>query len=589
MALEQEGDCHIVEGYVVDHSLLLKSRSVGYLSEIGAGEAAFSTTATTATTRPPKISVTLSEYLSAASPNPDPSCDFGWFTPTASASSLAPAAGDALDGGYFAAPSPSSHHPSSFLFTSASIESSTKTLAISPESDAFGSGGGVDESLQCSCTTVQAQAQAGAANNSSGGGGPRQVSFRGNGMISQEPPSSAVPKDQHQRQRGAAPGSTAAAGYAIGSTADDGRRGNSVSEGSMGVRLLPVAHSRSTTAHLNSWHTLYPHVSDTRKLASVLSGGCTLHLRRTSFPISTRHFPEKPLTPRARTLGSGRNSSANSSSSNSSNSSSSSSSNSHRDGTGLKGSNGPPLLQRGSAAGAATSQQQQQQQQDGGRDDSSEARSGGGGGGPKKRQQQQSCSWAITEIRVVQPPVGAPFAQYLVVVCMGREKLVAGWRRASDFEQLARTARRAWMSKVRVCFRSIEYVDSVLEVGVRSNRTCVHREPLAQEAPTWSVFLFLGRQIRPSVTLVAREKAVLGCALLLRPERPSFVIPVSGLGSDRGAKEERHQNHEQSRERTEEERRRYSNDVLMPTRTVYPPERRCVRCLLLFSSACLKL
>ncbi|CAM9540659.1 unnamed protein product [Scytosiphon promiscuus] len=468
MALDQEGDCHIVEGYVVDHSLLLKSRSVGYLSEMGAGEEAATATTTATARRPPKISVTLSEYLSAASPNPDPSCDFGWFTPTASASSLAPAAGECQEA-YFGAPSPSSH-PTSFLFPSASIESAARTaVSMSPDSVVFGNGGGGgDSSLQCSCRAASAAtaAASGAAareNNSGYSRGSRQVSFQQDG--SQEPPpSSIVRKDRHSRPT---PAGSSSGGYAAAAgTADDGTGGGGGGEGSMGVRLLPVAHSRSTTAHLNSWHTLYPHVSDRRRLASVLLGRCTLHLRRMSFPISTRHFPEKPPTPRTRSLGGGRNASASScsnSSNSSSNSSSSSNSNGKGEGTGLKVSNGPPLA-RGSATGATTSQQQQQQQQrrdGGGRDDPSAGRTGGGeagggGGGPRKRQQQQSCSWAITELRVVQPPVGAPFAQYLVVVCMGREKLVAGWRRASDFDKLARAARRAWMSKACIAWEALE-------------------------------------------------------------------------------------------------------------------------------------
>ncbi|CAM9519453.1 unnamed protein product, partial [Hapterophycus canaliculatus] len=443
MALEREGECHIVEGYVVEHSLLLKSRSVGYLSEMGAADEA--TTTTTATRRPPKISVTLSEYLSAASPNPDPSCDFGWFTPTASASSLAPAAGDCQEG-FFAAPSPSSHHPTSFLFPSTSAESAANTVSMSPEPIVLGNGGGREKSLQSSCNTSAAPvpARAAVADNSGCGGGPRQVSFRGNGAISQEPGSWALPKDQNRRQRGAALGSSAA-GYETSSAAGDGGDG-SLGEGGMGVRLLPVAHSRSTTAHLNSWHTLYPHVSDRRKLASVLLGRCTLHLRRTCFPISTRHFPEKPPTPRMRALGSGRNASASSCcrSSRSSSSSSSSSSNGKVEGAGCKVSNGPPPL-RGSAGGAAISLQQQQQQQQQQRRDCGVEDS-----------RDESCSWAITEIRVVRPPVGAPFAQYLVVVCMGREKLVAGWRRASDFEKLAWVARRAWMSQACMAWEALE-------------------------------------------------------------------------------------------------------------------------------------
>eukprot|EP00903_Cladosiphon_okamuranus_P007809 g7555.t1 len=448
----------LVEGYVVDHGVVWKKHhSLPSLQAegLGRGAPADATAALHAqpVRQPPKVSVTLSEYLSAASPNPDPSCDFGWFTPTASASSLL--AGDLQDGSYPdpAPPSPS-NHPTSFLFANATRVDSggAKTDSLSPESavggvvgivGGGGGGGGVDAGND--------RAQIGAVAES---GLSPSVSFLDNGNTSSiHEPSALQPQGQRQdvppaETRGLARRSGAGGG---GGGGGGGSGSDSSCGGGMGVRLLPVSRSRSTTTHLNSWHTLYADASESGKLSS-----CG---RRPSFLISTRNFPERPPTPKAWMRG-------------------------RRDAGSCRGSGKREGLKRVSPNGLVTgawrvAPQQQHQADSGG---------GGRGGGygsvdacQKQQQQHQqdqqlqldqqeqssgmkpkSYSWAITEIRVRKPtrhfpfPAEPPFAEYLIIVCIGRERLVAGWRRASDFEKLAQIACKAWMPKASVAWQSLE-------------------------------------------------------------------------------------------------------------------------------------
>ena len=448
----------LVEGYVVDHGVVWKKKHPSLSSLMGANGAAGDAAAAAppihahAARQPPKVSVTLSEYLSAASPNPDPSCDFGWFTPTASASSLL--AGD-LQEGCYPAPSPS-NHPTSFLFADARVDSGAKTASLSPES-VFGGLGGVGGGIGGGAWANGERASISAAVAERGQTQEAVINFfdsNGNRTQEQEPPSTLQQEEQHRRaEQLAAPAEGRQLARRRGGGGGAGSGSDSSCGGGMGMRLLPVSRSRSTTTHLNSWHTLYANASESGKLSSC--GRCAMHIRRPSFLISTRNFPEKPPTPRAWT--SGRRESNNGGSG----------SGSSR-GIGLKNvllPNGPLLA--AALLGAAT---RQRQQEDGGGEGSGP---GCGSGETCKNQEQEeqrqsssssissssgvkpkSYSWAITEIRVRKPakhfPFASepPFAEYLIVVCIGRERLVAGWRRASDFEKLAQVARRAWMPKV---------------------------------------------------------------------------------------------------------------------------------------------
>ena len=167
----------LVEGYVVDHGLvwdakLVKSNSAGgYLNldldDLLPKNQQQQQQQQQLQQRPPKVSVTLSEYLSAASPNADQSCDFGWFTPTVSASSLLAADSvDSATAGYPPPPSPS-HGRTSFLFPSARVDSG-KTASLSPDS---GLGGGVAGELK-------SQRSLSAAVAAVAEGGRQQVSAR---------------------------------------------------------------------------------------------------------------------------------------------------------------------------------------------------------------------------------------------------------------------------------------------------------------------------------------------------------------------------------------------------------------------------
>lgn len=435
----REEDMTVVEGYVFEHALLWKSKSNsvgGYLNLDGGNQQQEVPAAQHPQLQqqqqpgPPRVSVTLSEYLSAGSPNPDPSCDFGWFTPTASVSSLL-SAGDVATTSYmledqepvYRAPSPA-HHPTNFLFArNTSSASAAKTVTLSPESVlgcGGGDGGGGNKSnRRVSYTTTASEGEC------SNGSIPTQESA----SLSQKQRSlqlvlAADASNGNSRGNGSyRRGSTGCGGAGVrGSAVDDGVP-DGRSNTTMGVRLLPVACSRSTTTHLNSWHTLYSEASESGNLSS--HGKATLHLKRAGYLISTRHFPEKspmPLAPRSTGEAAGISAS------------------------GGGGGVGGPVGRRRSATPFSCSsavqhaqemhrahlrrQEQQQQQQ--------------------PRIKPKSYSWSITEIRVRQgQPFQPPFAQYLVVVCVGREKLVAGWRRTSEFEKLAQVARAVKMSKVQ--------------------------------------------------------------------------------------------------------------------------------------------
>ncbi|CAM9551761.1 unnamed protein product [Ectocarpus sp. 12 AP-2014] len=448
-------DTTLVEGYVVEHALRWKSNSVaGYLNagggiDVGAGAPAD----VAQLQRAPKVSVTLSEYLSAASPHADPSCDYGWYTPTASASSLPAAENSPQEGCYPAPPSPSAY-PSSLPWRCNRVEvESTVTVAVSPESIVLGGDGGGGSS------TKVHEASSGRGKNlplhtppygfeenrsSSNKGGGGSFSTRKPQQQQEQQQLALVPRSSNVSfgggigwgRGGDSSGAGASGQRLIEANAAAASAAAESSAGSIGVRLLPVKKARSTTTHLNSWHPLYPMVSSSGRLsAESCSGKCTMHIRRTSFSISTRHFPEKPPTPPNKKRRSDRIARGGSS---------------WGSGRPLSGS---PLLQgrgrdRAAAAAAAILKEEEQQQQ--------QQRES------PKASRPKSYSWAVTEIRVIRPdlrfPLGPapPYAQYLVVVCMGREKLVAGWRRASDFEKLAAIARKAWMPKSCVAWEALE-------------------------------------------------------------------------------------------------------------------------------------
>ncbi|CAN0271525.1 unnamed protein product, partial [Ectocarpus sp. 8 AP-2014] len=394
-----------------------------------------------------------------ASPHADPSCDYGWYTPTASASSLPAAENSAQEGCYPAPPSPSAY-PSSLPWRCNRVEvESTATVSLSPESIVLDGGGGggsstkVHEANGCANSgrgknlpgdTPPVEFEENSSSSNNGGGG--SFSTRKPQQQQEQHQLALVPRSCNVSFGGGIGGGRGGDSSGAGASghglieANEGAAAAESSAGSIGVRLLPVKKARSTTTHLNSWHPLYPTVSSRGRLsAASCSGRCTMHIRRTSFPISTRHFPEKPATP-PKKLRSDRIARSCSSW-----------------GSG-RPLNGSPLLQgrgryRAAAAAAAAAIQKEEEQQQQQQQQQRES---------PKASRPKSYSWAVTEIRIIRPdlrfPLGpAPaYAQYLVVVCMGREKLVAGWRRASDFEKLAVIARKAWMPKSCVAWEALE-------------------------------------------------------------------------------------------------------------------------------------
>lgn len=475
----------LVEGYVVEHEMRWHSMpeylNIGFGGTEKAADSAELRDAAAIEHRrgravnAPKVSVTLSDYLSAdysQSPD-DPSCDFGWFTPTASGGSIDDllSCGDHnhCSGSDFyldvrdASPSPSYTIPS-FLFSK--FGSTSKTATLSPDS-ATGLPSrepGSREGL--SHLHLHSQQQ-----------NKHYYPLRTdapNGHPQRQPQQQQAKQQQQQqdnpRRQNAVLGSALL--HSIASNSSDGATGSSNSRstangsglGLHGAGAAPRRTAANRMPEINQWHSLHRHVSRTGRLsASAASGNCTMHLRRTSFPISTRHFPEKPPTPKlAQSLSGG--------GAGSSRTSGGGGFGGRRvNGLGQPGRQnsstgvgsprvGEAALQAAGLVGAGegkTASGQQQAQED-----------AGGEGGEGKlarlceevgRQPQlrkvkpKSYAWALTEIRVVKPRgFGVPpHAEYLVVACLGRQKLVAGWRRASDFGRLAAAARRAWMSKVR--------------------------------------------------------------------------------------------------------------------------------------------
>ncbi|CAN0507563.1 unnamed protein product, partial [Laminaria digitata] len=257
----------------------------------------------------PKVSVTLSDYLSAdySQPPDDPSCDFGWFTPTASGGSIDDLLPCGDHNNYYnsgsdyyldvhATPSPSYTIPN-FLFSK--FGSTSKTATLSPDST----------------TGVPSREPASRQ-------GPSHPHHH---RRSTDAPHNGHSQQQHQPQQQQAqlllqqdsknprpPNAmlgSALLHSASGSSGGGGAGGGSSRSTGSGSGLgLPGPPPRRTAANrmpeINQWHALHRHVSGTGALsAHAASGNCTLHLRRASFPISTRHFPEKPATtPRAKSL-----------------------------------------------------------------------------------------------------------------------------------------------------------------------------------------------------------------------------------------------------------------------------------------------
>lgn len=364
--------------------------------------------------RPPRVSVTLSDFLAQTEDVQSPgSCDFGWFTPSVSGCSIEDLLPAAESEPAYATPTYDHHlHPT---FIATAFGSTAKTASLSPLSFADGRVSG----------DVGSPSPEGMRKRDPHAGNGHQTNGHTNGEAKQQQ-QRAAPAYGTSRTAGGGICSTTSSGYCVPILPTSAP--------------LPVARRTNRMSEINQWHALHRHVSNTRSLAagSEGSGACTMHLRRSSFSLSTRHFPEKPVEvgslDHSASRGGGKG-----------------------DGWGGRGAG---LSGRGAASSLlngspAPSDRAARRTVDG----KAEGAGVGGWEGriceaerPTLRKvKPKSYAWALTEIRVVSgvSPWAQPRAEYLVVACLGRQRLVAGWRRASDFEKLARVARRAWMSKVR--------------------------------------------------------------------------------------------------------------------------------------------
>lgn len=427
----------IVEGFLVNKTVRRQSMPE-YLELIGGAKRTDEARDTGAAVRavpsrqPIRVSVTLSDYLSTDfTPSPDdPNSDFGWYTPTASGGSIE----DLFPGDDVPGPPSPSHGP--YLFdnlgcaANTSSDSSSSILDRPPLRDA----------------TVREGKGLGTPVSSKDVMGALPPKGRLESTTADEPASrtpTTYPPHANEivvhhhlhRKHHSQPVAPTYSGGNLSVNRVVGHVGGGAGAGIRGVRLnrsLQLPRKRANRmAEINQWHHLHGEVSRVGRMAAGGEGGdaITMHISRPSFPISTRHFREKAQALRA--------------------------SQPTRLGDGSRA--GPP--QGGTTTGRASS-----------------VVPGGAGGvvafrfnnleeqRPLRKIKPGSYAWALTEIRVVRG--GAPWeparAEYLVVACLGRERLVAGWRRASDFKRLAQVARRAWMSKVRRdCFLYINTTTTI--------------------------------------------------------------------------------------------------------------------------------
>lgn len=390
----------------------------------GTGDASGRDDESSIDTRPSKACITLSDFL--ASEESCGSCDFGWFTPSASGGSIDDLVTAAEGGLAFAEPG-APGYPNQPLAAS-EYASTANTAPLSP--------------LSASREGSAPYSREDLGHLSVGSHAP--VWKAGLSMLT----SSSLRGGDNSYHSAVGSGSR---NSVYGQVAGRGGRGSSAvgSGSSMTVgasRLLRRSSASNRMPEINQWHTLHRHASASGPLAAESEGGgmCTMHLRRSSYPISTRHFPERPPDPRG-PWGSGGSRGV------------------------VKLNGGSPVISnKGSKRAYDTARGTSMGEGPGGWE--------GGGFGLKETDEHQlrkakpkSYAWALTEIRVVtgSSPWAPPRAEYLVVACLGQGKLVAGWRRASDFARLAKVARRYWMSKVSrlphgAAFRSIFLSDPIV-------------------------------------------------------------------------------------------------------------------------------
>ncbi|CAM9685382.1 unnamed protein product, partial [Sphacelaria rigidula] len=227
----------------------------------------------------PKVSLTLSDFLQ--SEESCGSCDFGWFTPSAnslgSLDDLTPLGAEnhvftfvepvVVGAGAPAAGVYPRHYHDLALATDKEFGSTANTAALSPSSTV---GHSRDACSSAFCPSGQ---DADTAKKIQG---------------KNTPPFG----NQHHRCPAQEFGGTS---MCKGTDSSGGRGG--VPGAEAGNARRPVRSRKGLATNrmpeINQWHDLHRGASSSGSLAAESEGGgqCTLHIRRSAFPLSTRHFP----------------------------------------------------------------------------------------------------------------------------------------------------------------------------------------------------------------------------------------------------------------------------------------------------------
>lgn len=415
----------VVEGFLVNKTVRRQS-TPEYLELVGGATRTDEARDTGAALRavpsrqPIRVSVTLSDYLSTDfTPSPDdPNSDFGWYTPTASGGSIE----DLFPGDDVHGPPSPAHGP--YFFDNLGCAANTSSDSSSSIPDRLSSRYATVREGKGLNTPVFSRDAIGALPPK----GPLESTTAdepsARTLVTYPSHAKEIVVHHHlHRKHHSHPVAPTHSGGSLSVNRVVGQVGASIRRVSLNRSLQLPRKRANRMAEINQWHRLHGEVScSSRMTAGEGSDTITMHIKRPSFPISTRHFPEKAPALRASQL------------------------------TRLGGGTRAGPSQGGTATGrpssvvparagdfvtAATTAAFRFNNLE-------EQR-------PLRRIKPGSYAWALTEIRVVRG--GAPWeptrAEYLVVACLGRERLVVAWRRASDFKRLAQVARRAWMSKVR--------------------------------------------------------------------------------------------------------------------------------------------
>ena len=434
----------MVEGLMRDHTVTSQSRSDSLifrgppatttLQSLNDGNtAAAGTKDTDDVEERRRVSMTLSEYFATDfSPSPVAPGDFGWFTPCASGASIDDISPSARQVRYTGRSLTSNAHGSAE--NTASLSPSSLAGRTASRDAVLHEGSDISLSTRGVTDVLPEEGQLAPART----GGASSAAVHTSSTAEEFGDFYSKLHSQHEATTGTDHSSSVRSGIASRGAGASSSIGGVAAGSCLQGAVFPISRRMTNRiAEINQWHTQHRGVSCSGPMdvSSRCKGSvsiCIMHIRRSSFAISTRHFPEKPVQTQVvhttrlkegdgvagRSIG----------------------------GTNPDGSS----MHRGSKDGkmnAATAT--------GVRYCAEDARGLGLSSRIKqnrslRKAKSRSYAWALTEIRVVTgaAPWDPARAEYLVVASLGRGRLVAGWRRASDFQRLANVARKTLMSKV---------------------------------------------------------------------------------------------------------------------------------------------